>query len=47
MHCDYEWSEEELWDFTDDDFEDEPCAVCGGRVVVVPPPVWVEEEDDC
>lgn len=32
----------------DEDFEDEPCPRCGGRVLEYPPPVWmVEEEDDC
>jgi hypothetical protein len=46
--CYDEWSDDELYDLTDDDFDDEPCMVCGGRVVRVPPPVWaVEEEDDC
>ena len=47
-YCDYEWSDEELYDLTDDDFDQEPCAVCHGRVVSNPPAVWtVEEEDDC
>ncbi len=46
--CYGEWSDDELYDLTDDDFDDEPCTVCGGRVVIVPAPVWqVEEEDDC
>ena len=46
--CVHEWSDEELNDLTDDDFEDLPCASCGGRVVDLPVPVWMaEEEDDC
>ena len=46
--CAYEWSDEELDELTDDDFEDLPCASCGGRVVDLPVPVWMaEEEDDC
>ena len=46
--CDYEWSDEELYDLSDDDFDQEPCAVCHGRVVSDPTSVWaVEEEDDC
>lgn len=46
--CIHEWSDEELHDLTDDDFEDLPCAPCGGRVVAMPVPVWrAEEEDDC
>lgn len=46
--CIHEWSAEELDELTDDDFEDLPCASCGGRVVDMPVPVWMqEEEDDC
>jgi hypothetical protein len=46
--CVYEWSDAELDELTDDDFEDLPCASCGGRVVDLPVPVWMaEEEDDC
>lgn len=30
------------------DFEDDPCPRCGGRVILRRPPVWMmEEEDDC
>ncbi len=37
-----------LNELSDDDFEDDPCPHCGGRVMPCPPPVWmVEEEDDC
>jgi len=28
--CIYEWSDEELEDLSDDDFEDLPCVTCGG-----------------
>ena len=46
--CIYEWSDEELEDLSDDDFEELPCARCGGRVVDRPEPVsMAEEEDDC
>jgi hypothetical protein len=47
-HCIYEWSDDELEELSDDNFEDLPCATCGGRVVDMPAPVWMEEEeDDC
>ncbi len=46
--CVYEWSDDELEELSDDDFEDLPCVTCGGRVVNMPEPVWrAEEEDDC
>ena len=46
--CIYEWSDDELLELSDDNFEDLPCATCGGRVVDMPVPVWIEEEeDDC
>jgi hypothetical protein len=46
--CIYEWSDDQLEELSDDDFEDLPCATCGGRVVDMPTPVWMEEEeDDC
>jgi hypothetical protein len=46
--CDcIEWFDD-LDELTEDDFEDEPCPTCGGRVVIGRPPAWmVEEEDDC
>ena len=37
-----------LDELLDDDFDDDPCPDCGGRVMRCPPPVWMEEEeDDC
>ena len=46
--CFNEWPDEELEELTEDDFEDLPCPSCGGRVVYMPVPVWMaEEEDDC
>ena len=44
--CIYEWSDDELEELSDDDFEDLPCATCGGRVVDMSAPVWMEEEED-
>ena len=41
--CIYEWSDEELEDLSDDDFEDLPCATCGGRLVDLPEPVSMAE----
>lgn len=46
--CIYDWFDDDLSELTEDDYEDEPCASCGGRVVVVPVPEWMaEEEGDC
>ena len=46
--CTYEWSDDDLAELNEGDFEDLPCASCGGRVVDMPVPVWMaEEEDDC
>ncbi len=46
--CNYEWSDGEVDELTDHDFEDLRCASCGGRVVDMQVPVWMEEEeDDC
>ena len=46
--CYEDWQDEELEELEEDDFEEDRCVSCGGRVVYCPPPVWmVEEEDDC
>ena len=46
--CIHEWSDDELEELSDDDFDDLPCGTCGGRVVDMPAPPWMaEEEDDC
>ena len=47
--CDGDPIDEHLVDVLyDDDFEDDPCPDCGGRVLRYPPPIWMEEEeDDC
>ena len=45
--CIYERLDEELEDLSDDDFEDLPCATCGGRVVDMGGPASMAEEDDC
>jgi hypothetical protein len=46
--CDFDWLDEDLEEFADEDFEEDCCSMCGGRVVIPAPPTWmIEEEDDC
>ena len=44
--CDHDWLDDELEELVDDDFDEDPCPICGGRVVMTRS-IWREEEDDC
>lgn len=44
--CYHPWEDHELDEFEDEDFDDDPCPMCGGRSPDLGPPTWIEEEED-